>query len=150
MREIKFRAIAKCKHTYITHNKDYGINDGDIVTGFYCQDIVDTEDSYGSIICIDYIRMEYGDNYANVEVDGDTVGQFTGMFDVNGKEIYEGDVVIDHVGTGVVEYSEKNAAFKVNYRDGYGKWFIDYTLRGERKSIEVIGNIHKNKELLGE
>lgn len=76
--------------------------------------------------------------------------QFTGMLDANGKEIYEGDVVSDHVGIGVVEYSKKNAAFRVNYCDGYGKWFIDYTLKGERESIEVIGNIHQNKELLGE
>ena len=77
------------------------------------------------------------------------VMQFTGLRDRYGVEIYEGDIVSDHVGTGAVEYSTKKAAFKVNYMDGFAKWFIDYTLYGERDSIRVIGNIHQNPELLG-
>lgn len=74
--------------------------------------------------------------------------QFTGLLDCNGVEIYEGDIVEDHVGIGVVEYSERKAAFKVNYRNGIGKWFIDYILKGERESIKVIGNIHQHAHLL--
>ncbi len=78
----------------------------------------------------------------------ETVGQFTGLFDCNGTKIFEGDIVRDHVGVGEVMYSDKKASFKVNYHDGFAKWFIDYNLRGERESIEVIGNIHQNPELL--
>ena len=74
--------------------------------------------------------------------------QFTGMQDKNGVQIYEGDVVSDHVGIGVVEYSEKRSSFRVNYRDGFCKWFIDYNLKGELESIEVIGNIHQHAHLL--
>jgi len=74
--------------------------------------------------------------------------QLTGMHDKNGTQIYEGDILSDHVGIGVVEYSEKIASFKVNYRDGFCKWFIDYNLRGELESIEVIGNIHQHAHLL--
>lgn len=76
------------------------------------------------------------------------VMQFTGLFDCNGAKIFEGDIVRDHVGVGEVQYSDKKASFKVNYHDGYAKWFIDYNLRGERESIEVIGNIHQNPGLL--
>jgi len=68
--------------------------------------------------------------------------QSTGLFDQHGIEIYEGDVVTDHVGKGVVEFSEGNAGFRVNYKDGICKWFYDYSLRGERESIEVIGNVY--------
>lgn len=77
-----------------------------------------------------------------------SIEQFTGLLDCNGVKIFEGDIVRDHNGIGEVQYSDKKAAFKVNYHDGFAKWFIDYNLKGERESIEVIGNIHQNSELL--
>jgi uncharacterized phage protein (TIGR01671 family) len=74
--------------------------------------------------------------------------EFIGLHDKKGKEIYEGDIVTDHVGTGAVEYVEKYGAFRVNYKNGLCKWFYDYSLRGERESIRVIGNIFENPEIL--
>lgn len=78
-----------------------------------------------------------------------SVEQFTGLYDNKNTGIYEGDIVIDHNGKGVVKYVESKAAYRVCYGYGYAKWFEDYTLRGERESIEVIGNVHENPELLG-
>ena len=123
MREIKFRVWNI--DGYISLNK--AIHD-DIVV------IQQPSSSNNSLIEI---------NWEGVELE-----QFTGMRDKNGVQIYECDVVSDHVGIGVVEYSEKRASFRVNYRDGFCKWFIDYNLKGELESIEVIGNIHQHAHLL--
>ena len=82
--------------------------------------------------------------------------QFTGLQDSAGVDIYENDLISDHVGIGVVRYLDSKAAFRVVYGfpllhvDGLAKWFIDYSLRGEKESIKVIGNIHENPELIGE
>ncbi|MBX2848930.1 MAG: YopX family protein [Acidiferrobacterales bacterium] len=86
-----------------------------------------------------------GKNYAAADSE-----QFIGIKDCDGVEIYEGDTVSDHVDIGSVKYSKKHGGFRVVYRDGGAKWFYDYNLRGERESIKLIGDIHKNPELLGE
>ncbi len=72
--------------------------------------------------------------------------QFTGLH-VTGGKLFQGDLIMDHLGVGEVVWSSKNCAFKVSYRNenkGTGKWFADY-LESEFKSIEIIGNIHEAK-----
>ena len=81
------------------------------------------------------------------DVEESTVGQFTGLLDKNGVEIYEGDKTIDHVGIGIVKYSEKDCAFFISYGFNTAKWFYDYSLKGELESIEVIGNIHEGEPI---
>ena len=71
--------------------------------------------------------------------------QYTGLKDKNGKEIYEGDVVksflFNRVCTIVYEYN----AFVV--KDLYGSYTRDsHYVRGN--TVEVIGNIYENPELL--
>ncbi len=77
----------------------------------------------------------------------ETVGQFTGLTDKNGKKIFEGDIVRNEYLEGKYQY------FKVCYDSVIGCWiaikkaesnFI-YNLIGK---IEIIGNIHDNPELL--
>ncbi|MGO1190295.1 YopX family protein [Vibrio casei] len=99
------------------------------------------------------VQNHIGDNdwaFGNMINSNDfTVMQFTGVRNKIGIEIYEGDVISDNVGVGVVIYNEKLAAFKVSYvtPKGIGKWFIDFLGR-ELECLEVLGNIHENPELL--
>ena len=76
------------------------------------------------------------------------VMQFTGLHDKNGKEIYEGDVVkyIDeHIG----EIQYWIGQICVGYR--YKSNNVTFPLKiGNAISMEVIGNIHENPELLNQ
>ena len=79
-----------------------------------------------------------------------TIMQSTGLYDRHGVEIFQGDVVkIVYDGEpfiGVVVYDLGEADFKAtNNREDYGNNF-QYLTVGE--SIEIIGDIHKNPELL--
>ena len=76
--------------------------------------------------------------------------QSTGVYDKHGVEIFQGDVVKiiydEEPFTGVVVYDLGEADFKAtNGHEDYGNNF-QYLTVGE--SIEVIGDIHKNPELL--
>lgn len=85
-----------------------------------------------------------------------SVGQFTGLHDRNGNEIYEGDIIRSFDSQGepiihVIEYDNNDAKFIV-ILSGYTKY--DFGCGGiNQKWInefgkEVIGNIHDNPELL--
>ena len=92
-------------------------------------------------------------------VEPDTIGQFTGLYDKNGKEIYEGDIVrhpyINPIFGGFFtsENEEDNPTSEVVFNES------DFTLRFHdihsylcefvRKNVaEVVGNVHDNPELL--
>ena len=76
----------------------------------------------------------------------DTVGQYTGLTDKNGKKIFEGDIVgvgeCDKIYEKVVVYFDKGA-FRVS------QFAIDL-LETRNIDCEVIGNIYDNPELLEE
>ena len=76
-------------------------------------------------------------------VDTETVGQYTGLTDKNGKKIFEGDIVncitSDFDGSDKYVYN-----FKItNITDYEQMGFLDFC-----HEIEIIGNIHDNPELL--
>ena len=91
------------------------------------------------------------DGYCLEEVDPETVGQYTGLTDKNGKRIFEGDII--------KESHWLKRTFKVEFDEGRGGWYPFACGDGcgccEDEVVaadwcEVIGNIHDNPELIAE
>ena len=99
-------------------------------------------------------------------VDPDTVGQYTGLLDNNGKRIFEGDsvkaVIIRDLGggtqnreeTGIIGYDKIGMIGLIAKYAGtipvWSDFFQELTLSGciDDFWFEVIGNIHDNSELM--
>jgi hypothetical protein len=79
-----------------------------------------------------------------IEVDPSTVGQYTGLKDKYGKEIYEGDICWEWI-----EYCKQTKPYVV---EDLRKLYLE-TKRDDSyyriTSLQVIGNIYENPELLG-
>ena len=133
MREIKFRG-----------RKPNG--------GWIYGDLVTTETTYGIPTKKEILPFDKGIFDATEEVEEETIGQFTGLHDKNGKEIYEGDIIKAENVSHYVRYIEDQAMFVayiisknplMDYCSIFQTWIDEY-------NKVVIGNIHDNPELLNE
>ncbi len=97
---------------------------------------------------------EFGMYLFNECVQENTVGQFTGLFDRNGKEIYEGDIVqLDYITT--AGKPRTGLSFEVKWCAKEGCWvgwdgFAENTIQQTHKMFVVKGNIYDNPELINE
>lgn len=97
------------------------------------------------------------------QVDPESVGQFTGLYDKNGKEIYEGDIVATKLDDKIITVGDIQyhcGVFGAEWRHAkkdktmVGSWGQRHNLRRLDddiiEKIEVIGNIYDNPELIKE
>ncbi len=162
MREILFRAKAANRNPDFNYRTDY--KNGDWVYGL----LTDTENYAG------FAEMTNTGGISGIDVDKNTIGQYTGVCDKNGNKIFEGDIVEfyffdkEHKNTKTMQIEWKDCGFCMkelfrNYRLADDFSIIDeiiFTYRGEAKnvvyktnytySVVIIGNIHENPELLKE
>ena len=141
MREIIFRG-----------KKD----DDEWVYGSFCMDALE---QFNGLCGVDgFIRLydKGKGKMQTYEVDRETVGQYTGLMDKNGKRIFEGDIVAQNWydydeprddSFGKVVFCEYDCSFSVMdvNKDGFMPLGRCGSYHWE---VEVIGNIHGNQELL--
>ena len=83
----------------------------------------------------------------------DIIVQFTGRKDKNGKEIFEGDIVIfNYFIEGEMNKSKMVIRFEESMFEAYGKKGLPSGefISGSMNKFEVIGNLYENPELLEE
>ena len=90
-------------------------------------------------------RKTYDSN--NIPINPNTLGQFTGLKDSKGIEIFTHDIVKTQFSRsyGVIKYDTKDCAYKVMFeKEQYTNFMSQFS------TLEVVGNIHQNPELVEE
>lgn len=128
MREILFRGKRKVNAAW--------------VYGFYVEHPIGNDSLYTQIV---------DKNGWTHDVSQETVGQFTGLLDKNGKKIFEGDILVNQLNSLV-----DSDPFEVVWSDDCGGFAWKQGDEGDilypaiTRNCEVIGNVHDNPELLEE
>ena len=138
MREIKFRgkSIDEWVYGFLLRTNKFDLEHGEDIK-----------------YSIQTDNREQGEYEKYFITNDDTIGQYTGLKDKNGTEIYEGDifeVINSHEERFIVwvEYSEKYAEFVIRHSSNI---VVDNEPLGDvntSETVVILGNIHDNPELI--
>ena len=150
MREILYRGIPKSdidRHFFADIWKDNC--EGSFVYGSL---IIDKGKYYICVSAMCKINCCINNGMTSmIEVIPETVGQYTGLTDKNGKKIFEGDILRTGTRMGYILFEKGCFRFRWKnfdkYRDDFFKTCI-ITEYGSFRELEVIGNIHDNPDML--
>lgn len=133
MREILFRG----KRT----------DNGEWVEGYYMYDDIPPFTNEPRTEIVRGGAHQWGYSMIPYEVVPETVGQYTGLTDKNGKKIFEGDILKGSWETILtIFYDEISSSYRVKTSTGHEREPSYYGI----DKWEIIGNIHDNPELLKE
>ena len=99
----------------------------------------------GAFAIVPPYEISMNNYYRNYVVDKETIGQYTGLKDKNGREIYEGDILCYRDAKFQTHIVYHNGGFYFSHFGG-----TTFTAIGDHEinKYTVVGNIYDNKELL--
>ena len=116
------------------------IDNGEWVEGYYVK--AEKLDHSGD----EHFIIEYAADGKTYEVIPETVGQYTGRIDKNGKKVFEDDVV--RIFYGQLDDDICKVVYSRGTLVGVLSDGVLDSLPRRKEKLEVIGNIHDNPELL--
>ena len=155
-REILFRGKAAEKQVSNSVKSIDEIFPDGWVYGFYCPEMCDHP--FGKVKPDPHIIATGAPDKILTgmwfEVKENTVGQYAGLTDKNGKKIFEGDIVVINTSnncgningfTGIVVFHDCGFELQnIKKKDCYECMWYDNV------ELEIVGNIHDNPELISE
>lgn len=133
---------------YLYRGKAKRVEGREYVTNYQNGDWVyglvgDINETYG------IAKMTNEQGVFGIEVDSNTIGQYTAQNDMNGKKIFEGDIVRYNDETFLVMFEQRNGSayfgIKISNNETWG-----FSNSIPSSMMEIVGNIYDNPEMLKE